>query len=354
MSEYSIQSSNLEPVSVPPRRKKSNKPGFFRRLFSKLIFLGLIASLVLNLMLFNSYQAYFSDGTEPIEKFHSGNELAESKVAVIKAHGTIMPSNTSKILARIKKAKEDQNVKGVILSIDSPGGLVSDSHEIYHRLVELREAKPIVVQMKSMAASGGYYIAMGAGPTGKVFAEPTTWTGSIGVIIPRMEFIGLADKIGVDSKPLKTGPLKDALNPFRELGDKERAVWDNILTQSFDRFLNVIADNREQLDYDAIKQLATGEVYTADDALKHKLIDEIGYLEDALKELFGQVGLDDKNVRVVTYASEPSLMEVLLGSARNSQPDAQWQLALESTVPRPMYCCSWLAGITSGHFSGSD
>lgn len=354
MSGYPVQSSATHPVGEPSLGKQRKKRGVCRRLFSLLIFVGLLGSIAANFYFYTSYQSYFSDSSGPIEQFHSGNELAETKIAIVKIHGTIMSPNTKRILNQIKKTKNDPDVKGVLLSINSPGGLVSDSHEIYHRLVELREVKPVVVQMKSMAASGGYYVAMGAGQKGTIFAEPTTWTGSIGVIIPRMEMIGLAEKVGVESVPLKTGAFKDALSPFRKLGDAENAVWENILNQSFDRFLNVIADNRAHLDYQAIKTLATGEIYTADDALKHQLIDKIGYEEDALAELLLHADLEAEKVRVVTYTVPPSLMEILLSSAKSNDSAAQWQIAMESTVPRPMYCCTWLAGLTSGPFAADN
>src|SRR4029077_5357237 len=119
-------------------------------------------------------------------------------------NGTIMPPFTKRILQSIDHAKDDKHVKGVVLVVDSPGGLVSDSHQIYHRLKELGKTKPIFVSMKSLAASGGYYVSMGAGEEGRIFAEPTTWTGSIGVIMPRYEVVELAKKVGIDSKPLKT------------------------------------------------------------------------------------------------------------------------------------------------------
>src|SRR5207248_4028218 len=105
----------------------------------------------------------------------------------------------------IKKAKEDANVKGVLLAVDSPGGTVTDSHKIYHQLKELSEKKPVFVSMGSLAASGGYFVAMGAGTQAKIYAEPTTWTGSIGVIIPHYEVTELAEKAGIKALPLKTG-----------------------------------------------------------------------------------------------------------------------------------------------------
>ncbi len=350
MSSYDLKSISEEPVKLPEKKTKKKTRGFFERWFVRFVFLALLISLGINAYFYQRYRDYFSSGSGPIERYYSGPKDAVDKIAIVKVSGTIMPPNTRRILARIKQAKNDDAVKAVLLSINSPGGLVSDSHEIYHRLVELRKTKPVIVHMKSMAASGGLYVAMGAGEAGKVIAEPTTWTGSIGVIIPRMEMVGLADKVGVQSVPLKTGPFKDALSPFRHLGEEEHAVWDDIIQQSFDRFLNVIADNRAELNYVEVKKLATGQVYTAKDALQNKLIDKIGYEEDALEEAMIIADLDKDNIRVVTYESPATLISLLLGTARAADPDEQWQLALESSVPRPMYCCSWLAGISSGRF----
>ena len=329
---------------------ETHRPPKRRRWLLRLVFIALLVSIVLNFYFYERYKSYFTDGNDPIEHFHSGSKVATDKIAVIKVQGVIMAPNTQRILRRIQQAKDDKDVKAVLLSINSPGGAVADSHEIYHRLVELRETKPVVAHMKSMAASGGLYVAMGAGEQGKIFAEPTTWTGSIGVIIPRMQMIGLAEKVGVESTPIKTGPFKDALSPFRELTPAEQTVWKNIIDQAFDRFVNVIADNRVELNTTEVRKLATGQVYTADDALKNKLIDKIGYEEAALDELLTRIDRKPDDVRVITYDNQETLVEILLGSAQASHPDAQWQFAMESTVPRPMYCCSWLSGLTSGPF----
>jgi len=359
MSGYELKNPNPDPTQPPtgyspppPRRQAPPPPPPPRKSWlSRLLLLGLIVSIGYNFYMHSQYESYFTEGEEPIEKFYSGSETAEEKIAVIKVSGVIISPNTQRILKQLKHAQEDETVKGVLLSIDSPGGAVADSHEIYHRVSELKKTKPVIVHMKSMAASGGLYVAMGTGEKGKIYAEPTTWTGSIGVIIPRMEMTGLAEKVGIDSKPIKTGPFKDALSPFRILGDEELAVWENIINQAFDRFLNVIADNRPDLDYEAVKKLATGEVYTATDALDHKLIDEIAFEETAIQEVLKRIGRGEDDVRVVTYESTETLIEAILGSAQAQAPEQQWQLALESTVPRPMYCCSWLAGLTSGYFS---
>ena len=311
-----------------------------RRSFGKwLLYSVLFSSLALNFGMYSAYLEYFGDPSGPQERYHSGDRgAADAKLALIRISGTIMPPFTDRILKSIKQARDDDSVKGVLLVINSPGGFVADSQQIYHRLTELRQKKPIVVSMESLAASGGYYVAMGAGEKGRIFAEPTTWTGSIGVIIPRYDASELAAKIGVKSEPLKTGPFKDALSPFHELSGDERKVWDNILEQSFDQFLRVIDDNRANLKYDDVKELATGQIYTAKDAVKNGLVDEIGYEEDAIRELQKVTGLEQ--ARVITYHYQLGLAELLMGSSTSHDPMSQWRSLLEATIPRAMYLFS--------------
>lgn len=317
----------------------------FRKWTRRLLWVGLVLSILLNISLFAAVGDYFTKPNGPIEKYHSGDRVASDKIAIVKIHGTIMPPFTERILRIIEKVKDDDAVKGVLLSIDSPGGLVADSHQIYHRLQELNVKKPIAVQMKRLAASGGYYVAMGAGVDGKIFAEETTWTGSIGVIIPRYDLTEAAKKLGVASDPLKTGPLKDALSPFRELSPEERAVWDEILKDAFGRFQGVIVKNRKGLDPAKVKEVATGQIFTAEQAKQHGLIDEIGFEEDSIKWL--QEKCELKTARVVTYENQQTLLEQLLGVSFPAKPASELSILLDASVPRAFYFCSWGAGLST-------
>lgn len=308
---------------------------------SFLFFFAMVGSLFLGLPLSPFASRYaITDG--PRETFESGSRTATEKIVILPVDGVLMPPFTERVLKAIEKAEKDDNVKGVVLEVDSPGGAVADSHQIYHKLKQLSEKKPIVVTMKRMAASGGYYVSMGAGPAGKIFAEPTTWTGSIGVILPRYEFTELANKLGVDYRPLTTGPYKASLSPFREMTEEERTIWTTILNDAYERFLTVIDENRKSLDYDSVKELATGQVYTAEQALEHDLIDAIGYREDAVEQLKKDLGLE--TVRVVRYEYPIALLDLLWGSAEARQGNAALKKVLETSVPRAYYYCSWLPG----------
>ena len=314
--------------------------GFVSRWTIRLLAVLLGFSVLFNIGLFSAWSEYYSAAEPPTEKYVSGSRTGLQKIARITISGTIMPPFTERWIEQIQAATEADAVKGVLLVVDSPGGLVADSHQIYHELGKLRAKKPIYVAMQRMAASGGYYVAMGAGPQGKIFAEPTTWTGSIGVIMPRYEFGDLASKLGIKSAPLKTGEFKDALNPFEPLSESERELWMNILDQSFQQFLQIIDENRETLDLAGVKKLATGQIYTAKDAKANGLVDQIGFEDEAIAALQAELG--GKDYRVVEYESPSSLMDVLMGQAQAQAPNPLETL-LESAVPRAWFFCSGLA-----------
>ncbi len=299
----------------------------------------LTASLLLNLLMVVQLASSGGGSEDGIRERHRfGSKSATSKIAVITVSGTIMPPFTERWIKQIRHAVDDDSVKGVLLEIDSPGGLVADSHQIYHELQKLVAKKPVYVAMKRLAASGGYYIAMGIGTEGRIFVEPSTWTGSIGVIIPRYNATELVEKIGVSSEPLVTGPLKDSLNPFRDMSDRETLVWKEIMDDAFARFVGVIATNRPELTEEQVRELATGQIYTARQALQNGMVDEVGFSEEAVEALAATAGLSDYNV--VEYESRTGLIDLFLGASAERPPTVAEQL-LDAAVPRAMYYCSW-------------
>jgi protease IV len=316
-----------------------------RRFGTWLLMLVLLISVAFNLMLYSAYHSYFSDGEGVVEHFHSGDPVTTDKIALITVEGTIMPPFTHHVLKAIEHAGKDENVKGVVLVVDSPGGLVADSNEIYHALrkLETEKHKLINVSMRRLAASGGYYVSMGAGPEGAIFAEPTCWTGSIGVIMPHYDISKLADTVGIKEDSLKTGPYKDTLTFFRPVSEADRKLWDVILNETLDRFLEVIAGSRKGLDVKKIRDMATGQVFTAKQAKERKLIDQIGFLEDAIGSLKTRLQLT--KVRVVSYEAPPNFLERLVSSSESSRADARWSALLESAVPRAYYIFTALPGI---------
>jgi len=198
----------------------------------------------------------------------------------------------------LKKAEQDDDVKALMLRIDSPGGTVTASDIIYHEIKLFKQRKNIKVYavVMDLAASGGYYIAQAAD---RIFVHPTSLTGSIGVIALKMNIKGLMDKIGVDFEVVKSGDHKDFLSPFRPMTEGEREVFQETIDSMHQRFVSTIEENRKQLSRDEINELADGRIYTSEQALKAKLVDQIAYLDEAEDFIQKDLGLDA--LRVVMY-----------------------------------------------------
>ncbi len=196
------------------------------------------------------------------------------------------------ITKTLRRIQRDPNIKAVVLRIDSPGGGVTPSDEIHNEVVRTRTQfnKPVFVSVGSMAASGGYYIAVGAD---RIIANPTSITGSIGVItvLPNMQ--GLMEKVGVQTEVLTTGPYKDIGSGLRPLTEGDRAVMQGILDDAYNRFIKVIVDGRK-MDEAKVRQLADGRIYTATQAKDLGLLDEFGDLPDVIAAVGRQVGLGER------------------------------------------------------------
>lgn len=308
----------------------------------------LCGSLLFNVLLisFTASQITASTDTSTLtEQYVSGEKDATDRIAIVDIDGTIMSPFTERTLKILKRIGNDSNIKGIVLSVESPGGFVADSQRIYDRLKELHETKgkTIYVSMGRLAASGGYYVAMGGGPKAKIYAEPATWTGSIGVIIPRYDVSKLAGDFGVKSDPLVTGPYKDALSPFKELSPEERGVWKAIMDESFDEFVRIIDESRDKLAREDVEKLATGQIYTAKQAVANGLVDGIKYEDDVVLELKKDLGLS--RARVVKYEFPPSLVDLLIGATARAPEEHPLAKVLEASVPRGMYFYGWHAGI---------
>ena len=218
--------------------------------------------------------------------------LCTKKVAIIDVEGMILNARSSGLLGsgenpvslfreRLDAAADDKHVKAVVLRINSPGGGVTASDIMYRDLCKFREEthKPVVACMMDVAASGGYYLAMGCD---RVYAHPTTVTGSIGVIMSLYNASGLFEKIGLASNPIKSGPNKDLGNPGRPMTEEERAILQGMVNSFYDQFVQVVVRGRG-LPEERVRALADGRVYTGLEAHKLGLVDEVGYLEDAIR-----------------------------------------------------------------------
>ena len=208
------------------------------------------------------------------------------------------PDTVARIKEELKMASKDKHIKAVILRINSPGGTVTASDMIYHEIKQFKEETNIKVIscVMDLGASGGYYIAVSAD---KIVAHPTTVTGSIGVIMLNVSVEGLLQKIGVKDTSIKTGEHKDMGSPLKTMTEEERKIFQGVLDNMYEKFLSVITENRRELTYEKLKLLADGRIYTAQQALENKLIDQIGYLDDAITLAKEEAGI--KEARVIIY-----------------------------------------------------
>ncbi len=209
----------------------------------------------------------------------------------------------SRVYLRLQRAAEDPAVKAVILRLDTPGGEVTASDIIYHEILAFKEKtrKPVVGLMMGVAASGGYYIASACD---LILAHPTSLTGSIGVISIFPNFGELMAKVGVKVNVIKSGEAKDSGGPFRDMTVEEKKLFQTIIDEYYGDFLAVVSANRkERIPAAELRTIADGRVYTARQALELKLIDGLGYFDDALKKTLDLAGL--KSARVVSYTYYP-------------------------------------------------
>jgi len=191
-----------------------------------------------------------------------------------------------KVREILKKADEDDNIKAILLKINSPGGTVTSSDIIYHEIKSFKERKGIRVYalFMDLAASGGYYVAQAAD---KIIAHPTSVTGSIGVISLKTNFKKLLDKVGVEFEVVKSGEKKDFLSPFRPFTAEERRLFQETIDSMHRRFVDTVLENRPGINRAAMKDLADGRIFTSQQALDSKLIDHIAYV-DGSEEIIKQ------------------------------------------------------------------
>jgi protease-4 len=202
-----------------------------------------------------------------------------------------------RVREELRKASDDPKVRALVVRINSPGGTVTASDIVYRELMEFRRSRqiPIIASMMDVAASGGYYIALAADT---IVAHPTTVTGSIGVIMISVNAEGLLDKIGVATSAIKSGPRKDMGSPFRQLTGEERAIFQSVIDDLYHQFVAKVVERRK-IAPGVAATLADGRIYTAQQALDHKLVDRIGYIPDALEAARGAAGVTQ--ARVIVY-----------------------------------------------------
>lgn len=233
-----------------------------------------VAIILLMGVLFLTASAYvitniFGDNEDVIHK--EGIGLVEVKGIILDSQETVK---------QLQSLGKNQKVKAVVLRIDSPGGVVGPSQEIYEAVRKLNLKKKVVVSMGSLAASGGYYVAA---PAARIFANPGSITGSIGVLMKFSNIEGLMDKIGMKAFTLKTGKFKDVGSPARTMSEQEKQMLQSVIDSTHSQFIKAVAMGRN-LPVEHVRKLADGRIYSGEQALALKLVDQLGTMQDAVEE----------------------------------------------------------------------
>lgn len=363
------QSESLDQSHAPtPNAKPAPRPrkgcGFWLLALLAVIFLGTTLLLFFALVAIISGTADLevkTVGTGPRAQFveHTVKGKGDEKILLITVSGMITdmpykslvrsePGLVSTVHDMLAVAREDEDVKAVILGIESPGGGITASDVLYHHIATFREATglPVVALLGDVAASGAYYVACSSE---YIVAHPTTVTGSIGVIMPLIGIENLLQKIGVEPRPIKSGEMKDIGTAYRSMTEKEKRMLQEIVDEYLERFLSVVAEGFERRGISKprseIERHCDGRVFTGNVAREIGFVDEIGYFDTAVAAARKLAGLSPEKTRVVAYRRKPGLLDIIWGRASTPHPEAV-TIRLEGLLNResPRFLYLWTVG----------
>ena len=279
--------------------------------------LGILSGLILVLFVLVFFYAYLTGGEPRALSFLSGDG-----VGVLEIEGTIDDSRS--VLAELKRFKEAPWIKAVVVRIDSPGGAVAPTQEIFDELEKTKKRKPLIASMGGMATSGGYYVASACE---KIVANPGTLTGSIGVIMQLSNVEELMKKVGVKGYNIKSGVNKDIGSPFQPLSPEGREILQSLVDNVHSQFVSAVARGRGMSEAQ-VRKLADGRVYSGAQAKELGLVDQFGTLDDAIELAAQKVGLEENPA---VYYSTP-------------QPDRWWEKLFFAAIGRrfPVSQRGWL------------
>ena len=320
----------------------------------------LIITLIITLMTLPAcapkIKIFASPATEPLKEFVVEGE-GSGKIALIHLRGFLSsqpkqgmlrarPSQVQELVSTLKLAEKDDTVKGVVIAIDSPGGTTTGSDVLYHEIVDFknRTGKKVVVAMFDVAASGGYYAAL---PADWIMAHPTTITGSVGVVFIRPKLVGLMDKVGVDIEVSKSGRDKDMGSPFRPTTKEEAALFQAIIDDFAARFHMLVAKHRKLSEAD-METVKTARVFTANQAKKIGLIDQVGYIQDAFAKARSLSGLP-KDSQIVSYRRDTYPNDNPYNTLDSADPAKMSLLGLDASFimpPKAGFYYIWPQGLT--------
>ena len=297
--------------ALPPAARPVKKGSGWRIFWGIVLAFSVLGNIALFLLLIGVVAVFASGQRGVLSEEVIREGPVRNKIAVISLQGVIHGQLADDVYRQLKVAARDRRVKGLILRVNSPGGTVSASDQIYKQIREFRSREniPVVAFMQGVAASGGYYTSVACE---KIIAEPTTITGSIGVISWYLVVQGLLEeKLGVLPVTVKSGPKKDWPSSFRQPVPEElQYMKDKLITPAYDRFVQIIAEGRKNtLSLEEVKRLADGGIFGAQEALDEKLIDGVGYLDEAIESVKSLAGI--QSAQVVEYRKPFTFADIL-------------------------------------------
>lgn len=260
----------------------------------------IIGAFLLFLIVLSSFMTFFQ------RKISFGG-----KVALVKVEGPILEAKS--IVDELDGYTKDNSIKAIVLRVNSPGGGVVPSQEIYSAVKKAAAQKKVIVSMGSLAASGGYYISA---PASKIIANPGTITGSLGVIMEVPNVKGLLDKLGVKAEVIKSGKHKDIASPFRGIGKEEREILQGVMDDVHEQFIAAVSDGRK-IPVAAVREIADGRVFSGRQAIKAGLVDELGDLDYAVKAAAKMAGIKGEP-EIITKKEKSAIRDLLSGKLNES------------------------------------
>ena len=322
----------IQPTAPQPTKTAKKKSGW-RVFWAIILGLSVLANIALFLMLIGAVAAFAMGEQRLLNEEVIQDGPRANKIAVVSLEGVINDEQARDVSRQLKRAREDASVKGIILRVNSPGGTISGSDQIYHE-IRYKTDVPVVAFMQGVAASGGYYASVACE---KIIAEPTVITGSVGVIGGYMVLKELLeDKLGIQPVIVKSGKKKDWPSSFRTPSDEEiEYLHEKLITPAYDRFVQIVAEGRKDiLTLADVKRLADGSIYGAQEAKDEKLIDHIGYLDDAIEQVKDLAGIE--KAQVIEYR-KPFSFSDLLSSQSAKMPRIDKNTFYELTTPHLLY-----------------
>lgn len=265
-------------------------------------------------------------------------------IALVRVEGVIVPGEapppspfgggagaaySQTVVEHLKRANESENIKAVVLFVDSPGGSVFASDEIYLQIEEME--KPVVTAMGSLAASGGYYVAA---PTDEIWASPHTFTCSIGVIMQMINVEEFAEEYGITTVVVKSGEFKDIGNPFREVSQADADIFQSLVDEAYDGFVAIVAEGRDMPE-EEVREIADGRICSGKQAHELELVDNLGYLPDVIDRA-AELGNIEGEPRVIEYTRDGSFFESLGAAFYRPSPIEELKQVLHFNTGSPL------------------